>query len=234
MTCSSEPPLLAMSIAACVATAASSEPSVASRTLFGNSLISAPFYSEPTPRLRLVAQVLFAELAFQVALLPFDYPALDHHQRRRQKEDGPERVGEAGYSRVDHGHREITGVAGVPERPVRYQARHRLLRVDRRTGASQGPEEPVHKQHPADEERPSEDAPHPAWQEGDREPPVEQQPQNQRSRVDQGRRRNDPRLVPLVVCHEFLASSPKQTPTNYILPSASPPFRPLDGALKSG
>jgi len=63
------------------------QPSVASRILFGNSLICASFYSDPTSCLRLVAQVLFAELAFQVALLAQYNPEVQHRHHRDQKNE---------------------------------------------------------------------------------------------------------------------------------------------------
>jgi hypothetical protein len=44
--------------------------------------------SDPTPHLRLVAQVLFAELALQVVLLALDDAAPYREQRDRQQQDG--------------------------------------------------------------------------------------------------------------------------------------------------
>ena len=56
---------------------------------------------DPAPHSCFVAQILFAELPLQVALLAFDDPTLDHQQRYRQKKDGPQRVRQAGDAHVD-------------------------------------------------------------------------------------------------------------------------------------
>ena len=55
----------------------------------------------------------------------------------------------------------------------------------------------------AAEQRPSEAARHRAWQEAHREPPAQQQAEDQGRQVDQGRRSDNPRLVLLVVGHGY-------------------------------
>src|SRR5215217_9186707 len=156
---------------------------------------------DPTPHLCFVAQVLFAELPLQVALLALDDPTLDYQQRYRQKKDGPQRVREASGASVDQRHGEVTGVASVTKGAFRGYVLDRLVGVGRRAGLAHGPLEPAKEQHPSAEQWPSEAACHRARQEAHREPPAQQQPEDQGPQVDQGRRRDDPRLVLLVAGH---------------------------------
>ena len=62
---------------------------------------------------------------------------------------------------------------------------------------------------PAAEQRPSETARHRAWQEAHREPPSQQQAEDQGRQVDQGRRSDNPRLVLLVVGHRYRPPCPR-------------------------
>src|SRR4051794_7727968 len=134
---------------------------------------------DPTPHSFFVAQVLFAELPFQVALLAFDDPTLDYQQHYRQKTDGPQRVRQAGYAGVDQRHGQVTGVAGVTERSLPGYALDRLVGAGRRVGLAHGPFEPAQEHHPPAEQRPSEAARHRAWKEAHREPPAHQQAEDE-------------------------------------------------------
>src|SRR5215208_1730507 len=158
---------------------------------------------DPAPHSCFVAQVLFAELPLQVALLAFDDPTLDYQQRYRQKKDGPQRVRQAGDARVDQRHGQVTGVAGVTKGAFRGYALDRLVGTGRRVGLAHGPLEPAQEQHPPAEQRPSEATRHRAWQEAHREPPAQQQAEDQGHQVDQGRRGDNPRLVLLVAGHRY-------------------------------
>src|SRR5215203_5765535 len=131
---------------------------------------------------RLVAQVFLAEDAFHVLLLTLDLVALDHVQHQRQEQDGPKRVPEGGYPRVDHGHREVGGVAGVAKRSVGDQLRHLLSRVDRGVSVPHREEEPSVEQHPAGDERPPEAAYYVARQEGNVDPLSSSNPKTRGSR----------------------------------------------------
>jgi hypothetical protein len=104
---------------------------------------------DPAPHSCFVAQVLFAELPLQVALLLLDDPTLDHQQRYRQKKGGPQRVRQAGDARLDQRHGQVTGVAGVTKGSFRGYALDRLVGTGRRVGLAHGPLEPAKEQHPA-------------------------------------------------------------------------------------
>src|SRR5215208_145333 len=158
----------------------------------------------------LVAQVLFTELALQIALLSLNDTTLDHQQRNRQKYDGPQRVPEGGDVRIHHRHRKITGIAGITKRPLRGYVRDRLVGASRRIGTPHRPFEPAREQHPSAKEWPSEDARYRARQKGSRKPSVEQQARNQSCQVDKRRRRYYPCLILLIAGHRLSPSSPDQ------------------------
>src|SRR5918997_3666662 len=195
---------------------------------------------DPTPHLFFVAQVLFAELPLQVPLLAFDDATLDHQQRYRQKKDGPQRVRKASDARVDQRHGEVTGVACVTKGAFRGYALDWLVGVGRRVGLAHGPFEPAQEQDPSAEQCPSEAARHRARQEAHREPPAQQQAEDQSSQVDQGRRRDDPRLVLLVAGHRYRPPCSRQDRVGN-LESMMPPTRarcellrtPLNGSPTS-
>jgi hypothetical protein len=69
------------------------------------------------------------------------HTALGRNQRRWQKKDGPQGIGEANQSCVDHRYRELGGITGVAERFFYDQLRHWLPGVDRRTGVPHRPKE---------------------------------------------------------------------------------------------
>src|SRR5918993_5203817 len=153
---------------------------------------------DPTPHSCFIAQVLFTELALQIALLSLDDATLDHQQHNRQKNDGPQRVCEAGDARIHHRHRNISGVARVTKRPFCGNVRDWLVGVSRCIGMSHRPFEPAREQHSTAKKRPSEEARYRARQKGSRRPSVDQQAENQRCQVDKRRRRDYPCLILLV------------------------------------
>src|SRR5215216_3771342 len=162
---------------------------------------------DPTPHSRFVAQVLFTELALQIAFLTLDDAALNHLQRDRQKKDSPQRVRQARDACIDHRHRAISGVASILERTLCNHVWHRLIGVSRCTSLSHRPFEPTYEQHADTKKWPSEAARYPARYKGHWKPSIEQQAKNQRCHVDQRRGRNHPCLVLLVTGHKCLPSS---------------------------
>src|SRR5215208_3530638 len=161
---------------------------------------------DPTPHSCFIAQALFTELALQIALLSLDDATLDHQQRNRQKNDGPQRVREAGDARIHHRHRKISRVAGVTKRSLRGNVRNRLVGVSRGIGTSHRPFEPVREQHSSAKKRPPEESRYRARQKGSWRPSVEEQAKTQGCQVDKRRRRDDPCLV-LLVGHMLSPSS---------------------------
>src|SRR5215207_3531355 len=167
---------------------------------------------DPTPHSCFVAQVLFTELALQIALLSLDDATLDHQQRDRKNNDGPQRVREAGHARIHHRHRKISGVASVTKRSLRGNVRDRLVGVSRCIGTSHRPFEPACEQHSSAKKWPPEESRYGARQKGSRRPSVEEQAKNQGCQVDKRRRREDPCLVLLVCGHMHSPSSFKVYP----------------------
>src|SRR4028118_2230831 len=91
--------------------------------------------SDPTPHPSLVAQVLVAELALQVALLAFYDATVNQVQDDREQQRSREHVRPGAYTEVDQGHPHVERVTRKRVRPRLDDGSRGMVRAEDRKSA---------------------------------------------------------------------------------------------------